>query len=99
MTSLGPATLIAEIITKSVFEQVVDTTNALNGLAELIWQYREYVLEIIGSTVSITGEDEADVDAYAERAEIQEKGDVYLEALKTIFAEYRFGLTGERSAL
>jgi hypothetical protein len=38
-------------------------------------------------------------DAYADRAELQEKGDLYLEALVSISAEYKFGLTGDRSAL
>jgi E3 ubiquitin-protein ligase SHPRH len=48
--------------------------------------------------VSISGED-ATGEEYAERAELQEKLDVYLEAYKALLADWRYGLTGETSAL
>lgn len=53
---------------------------------------------MIYTRVSISGED-ATGDEYAERAETQEKLDIYIEAYAVLLSDWRYCLTGERNAL
>ncbi|KAM0747530.1 hypothetical protein T439DRAFT_328769 [Meredithblackwellia eburnea MCA 4105] len=86
------------LVASEVFKTIEETADLLNGYAELIWSWRETILNIIYTRVSISGDD-ATGEEYAERAEQQEKLDCYLEAYGALLADWRHGLTGERSAL
>lgn len=66
--------------------------------AELLWRWRESVLAMMYTRVSVAGED-ATGEEYADRAELQEKLDIYLEAFAVLLSDWRACLTGERSAL
>lgn len=50
------------------------------------------------SGVSIAGDD-ATGEEYAERAETQEILNCYIEAYEVLVSEWRYGISGERSAL
>lgn len=67
-------------------------------VAELIWQWREMLFRMLYAKVTISGDD-ATGDEYAERAELQEKLDVYLEAYGVLLSDWRALLNGNRSAL
>lgn len=81
----------------NLWTTIEDTIEALNGFAELIIQQRDVLLQVIVSPVSISGK--ATGDEYAERAETQEKGNIYLESFSTLVSEWRYMVTGNRSAL
>lgn len=72
--------------------------NRLPIVAELIWQWREMLFRMLYTKVTISGDD-ATGDEYAERAELQEKLDVYLEAYGVLLSDWRALLNGNRSAL
>ncbi|KAK4051523.1 hypothetical protein OIO90_004737 [Microbotryomycetes sp. JL221] len=80
------------------YENAEITIDVLNGYAELIWQWRTSIFEWMSTRVSIAGDD-ATGEEYAERAELQERLNVYLEAYAVLLAEWRHGITGEKSAL
>lgn len=68
--------------------------------AELIWQSREIVLQVVHSDVTNgPGDGQADGEEYGEKAELQERGDIYLEGLKFLLGDWRFAITGEKTAL
>ncbi|GAA5826106.1 hypothetical protein JCM3770_003829 [Rhodotorula araucariae] len=80
------------------FEDAATTSDILNGYAELIYQYREMIIQMMLTRVSIAG-DNATGEEYEERAALQEKLDVYLEAYTVLVGEWSYGITGVRSAL
>lgn len=84
--------------TASIWEEVTATTKAINGFADLLWEWRDKMRELIFTRVSISGED-ATGEEYAERAETQETLDIYLQAYGLVLADMRLALTGERSTL
>ncbi|KAK4700839.1 E3 ubiquitin-protein ligase SHPRH, partial [Phenoliferia sp. Uapishka_3] len=81
-----------------VFEEIETCADIMNGYAELLWTWRETIFGIMYQRVSISGDD-ATGEEYAERAEQQEKCDVYLELYAGLLADWGFALTGVRSAL
>ncbi|BGP35067.1 hypothetical protein JCM10296v2_006897 [Rhodotorula toruloides] len=86
------------LMARETFEAVATTTDLLNGYAELIFQYREMIVQMLLAQVSIAGED-ATGEEYEERAVLQERLTVYLEAYTVLLGEWSYGITGTRSAL
>ncbi|GAA5891640.1 hypothetical protein JCM8208_007354 [Rhodotorula glutinis] len=79
------------------FEDAATTSDILNGLAELIDQYRSLVIQMMFTRVSIAG-DNATGEEYEDRAALQEKLDVTLEAYTVLVGEWSYGVSGVRSA-
>ncbi|BGP27363.1 proteophosphoglycan 5 [Rhodotorula toruloides] len=86
------------LMARETFEAVATTTDLLNGYAELVFQYREMIVQMLLAQVSIAGED-ATGEEYEERAVLQERLTVYLEAYTVLLGEWSYGITGTRSAL
>lgn len=57
------------------------------------------ILQMLYTTVSISDDGDATGEEYAERAELQEQCDIYLEAYATLLGDWRKSLNGERNAL
>ena len=57
------------------------------------------VLQIVHSDVSNGPDGQADGEEYGAKAELQERGDIYLEGLKFLLGDWRFAITGEKTAL
>lgn len=66
--------------------------------AELILSYRQSILDMIFTSVSIAGED-ATGEEYNDRAELQEKLTIYLEAYTILCSEWQYIVNGTRTAL
>ncbi|GAA5992964.1 hypothetical protein JCM5350_003062 [Sporobolomyces pararoseus] len=86
------------ILALSVYEDIEITSDILNGYAELIFQYRQMIIDMILKTVSIAG-DNATGEEYEERAVLQEKLEVYIEAYTVLVGEWCYGIVGTRSTL
>ncbi|GAA5889557.1 hypothetical protein JCM5296_005984 [Sporobolomyces johnsonii] len=86
------------LVAIGVFEDIEIASDILNGYAELIAQYREMIIEMMLKAVSIAGDD-ATGEEYEERAVLQEKLTVYLEAYTVLVGEWIYGITGTRSFL
>ncbi|KPV71995.1 uncharacterized protein RHOBADRAFT_56135 [Rhodotorula graminis WP1] len=79
------------------YEDAATTSDILNGYAELIDQYRSLVVQMMFTRVSIAGDD-ATGEEYEDRAALQEKLDVTLEAYTVLVGEWSYGVSGVRSA-
>ncbi|GAA5838983.1 hypothetical protein JCM9279_002557 [Rhodotorula babjevae] len=79
------------------YEDAATTSDILNGYAELIDQYRSLVIQMMFTRVSIAG-DNASGEEYEDRAALQEKLDVTLEAYTVLVGEWSYGVSGVRSA-
>ncbi|GAA5969844.1 hypothetical protein JCM3765_004593 [Sporobolomyces pararoseus] len=86
------------IVALTVYEDIEITSDILNGYAELIFQYRQSIIDMILKTVSIAG-DNATGEEYEERAVLQEKLEVYIEAYTVLLGEWCYGVVGTRSTL
>ncbi|GAA5899656.1 hypothetical protein JCM6882_001177 [Rhodosporidiobolus microsporus] len=82
----------------AVFDDVEATSDVANGYAELIAQYREMIIKMVLTSVSIAGEN-ATGEEYEERAELQEKATIYIEAYTVLLGEWQYIVTGTRSQL
>lgn len=65
------------IVAREAFDDATTTIDISNGYAELIWSWRESILEMIKTRVSIAGDD-ATGEEYEARAALQEKLNCYL---------------------
>ncbi|KAI5481086.1 SNF4 family helicase/atpase [Pseudohyphozyma bogoriensis] len=86
------------LLGQALFEDIEITSDSLNGIAELIFQWRDLIHQMIFKTVTISGDD-ATGEEYEERAELQQKLDVYIESYNALVGDWRYLLTGEQSAL
>ncbi|KAK4049943.1 hypothetical protein OIV83_003767 [Microbotryomycetes sp. JL201] len=86
------------ILAREAYEDAENTIDILNGYGQLLWSWREQIFEWMSSRVSIAGDD-ATGEEYAERAELQEKLNCFIEAYTVLLAEWRHAITGEKSAL
>ncbi|GAA5942532.1 E3 ubiquitin-protein ligase IRC20 [Sporobolomyces koalae] len=86
------------ILGLAVYEEVESTSDVLNGYAELIFQYRQMIIEMNLKTVSIAGEN-ATGEEYEQRAVLQEKLEVYTDAYIVLVGEWCYGIAGTRSSL
>lgn len=66
---------------------------------ELIWQWRQHILDMLQTSVAIVGEDDVTGEEYEERAALQIKLGVYLDQYTLLVQEWRTALTGERNFL
>jgi hypothetical protein len=66
--------------------------------AELIVSYRQSILDMINTPVSMA-EEEASGEEYEQRAQLQEKLTIYLEAYTVLCAEWSYIVNGTRSSL
>ncbi|GAA5843078.1 hypothetical protein JCM11251_002725 [Rhodosporidiobolus azoricus] len=82
----------------AVFDEIEATSDVANGYAELIAQYREMIIQMVLTSVSIAG-DNATGEEYEDRALLQEKLTVYLEAYTVLLGEWSYIVTGARSQL
>ncbi|BGP19791.1 hypothetical protein JCM10213_003100 [Rhodosporidiobolus nylandii] len=80
-----------------VFDEIEATSDVANGFAELIFQYRDLIKQMVLKSVSISGE-EATGEEYEERAMLQEKLTVYADAYTVLLNEWNYILTGSQSA-
>lgn len=65
------------IVAREAFEDATTTVDISNGYAELIWSWRESILGMMKTRVSIAGDD-ATGEEYEARAALQEKLNCYL---------------------
>ncbi|GAA5841899.1 hypothetical protein JCM3766R1_002531 [Sporobolomyces carnicolor] len=86
------------VVALTVYEDIEITSDILNGYAELVFQYRQMIIDMILKTVSIAG-DNATGDEYEERAVLQEQLEVYIEAYTVLVGEWCYGILGVRSTL
>ncbi|KAM0786243.1 hypothetical protein ACM66B_007043 [Microbotryomycetes sp. NB124-2] len=86
------------ILAREAYQDAEDTVDVLNGYGQLLWTWREQILEWMATRVSIAGDD-ATGEEYQQRAELQEKLNCHLEAYTVLLAEWRHAITGEKSAL
>ncbi|GAA5992971.1 hypothetical protein JCM10908_000775 [Rhodotorula pacifica] len=82
----------------TTFEKTALTSDLMNGYAELLFSYREQMIQMLLKAVSIAGDD-ATGEEYEERAALQERLNVYLEAYTVLVGEWTYGVDGTRSAL
>ncbi|GAA5983366.1 hypothetical protein JCM11641_006047 [Rhodosporidiobolus odoratus] len=80
-----------------VFNEIEATSDVANGYAELIFHCRDMILEMVLTAVSIAG-DNATGEEYEERAALQEKTEIYLEAYTVLINEWSHIVTGATSA-
>ncbi|GAA6022305.1 hypothetical protein JCM10207_003278 [Rhodosporidiobolus poonsookiae] len=82
----------------AVFNNIEATSDVTNGYAELIFSYRQSIIDMMQTSVTIAGEN-ATGEEYEERAELQQKLEVYLEAFTVLVGEWSYIVNGARSAL
>ncbi|GAA5866067.1 hypothetical protein JCM3774_000014 [Rhodotorula dairenensis] len=82
----------------TTFEKAALTSDLMNGYAELLFSYRDQIIQMLLKAVSIAGDD-ATGEEYEERAAMQERLNVYLEAYTVLVGEWTYGIDGTRSAL
>ncbi|GAA6044440.1 hypothetical protein JCM8097_006647 [Rhodosporidiobolus ruineniae] len=82
-----------------IFDDIEATSDIANGYAELIFQYRDMIIQMVKTSVSIGGVENATGEEYEERAALQEKATIYLEAFTVLVAEWSYVVNGSRSAL
>ncbi|GAA6018304.1 hypothetical protein JCM10207_000797 [Rhodosporidiobolus poonsookiae] len=82
----------------AVFNNIEATSDVANGYAELIFSYRQSIIDMMQTSVTIAGEN-ATGEEYEERAELQQKLEVYLEAFTVLVGEWSYIVNGARSAL
>lgn len=88
------------VVSKSL--SVLSPTSLLTHMArtdaELIYQYRQMIIDMMLKTVSIAG-DNATGEEYEERAILQEKLEIYIEAYTVLVGEWSYGITGTRTTM
>lgn len=67
--------------TRFIIDRVDRTSDKINALAELQWQWRSQLKEMLSSELT---SEEADADDYQKRAEQEEKVDVLLDSYRTL---------------
>jgi hypothetical protein len=56
----------------------------MNATAEVLWEWREWIIKALLTPIAKSEEEEADGEEYSSGAELQESLDVYLEAYQLL---------------
>jgi hypothetical protein len=86
------------IKTRTIFEDVSATSDRLNAMAELVWEWREQLVQMLAAPISnlMDGEDdEANGDTYDADAQAQEALEVLLDQYKQALADWKGKFSGD----
>lgn len=71
----------------------------LNAQIELLWQWRQHILELLTKPLAAHDGDTADGQEYQRTLDEQGEADTYLQAYAALLADRRQALTSERTLL